>query len=123
MSPRHQPRGQCFLCDREMAKGGLTRHIKKHLGQRPGDTDLIWPRKRHRDPQPQPQALRPLRPLRPRGRLLGDEHRPLCETHAEGLDETGPLPIVNSPHTGLCGYNGPYDNKLTFEKVCPPRAD
>jgi len=256
MSPRHQPRGQCFLCGREMAKGGLIRHIKTHLAQRPGDTDLIWLRVTDRTPwavlppswfwldlevradldledldaflravwveccghlshfvvqeghyhiyfERYPEVNKPLGPtedpwqitdpfwpyaeypmagvtvariaehtdtfeyeydygttttlrLKVVARYRGpapekgiailsrnlkpfvrcakcdreavywdvfNESMPLCEKHAEGVDETGLLPIVNSPRTGLCGYDGPYDNKLAFEKVAPPRAD
>ena len=41
-----------------------------------------------------------------------DEPGLLCEAHAERHpheDYGGPLPIVNSPRVGMCGYEGPAD--------------
>lgn len=42
-----------------------------------------------------------------------------CEEHAEehASWEEGFMPIVNSPRTGECGYNGPYDKTLVFEET------
>ncbi len=34
--------GRCFLCGYSSTKGGLTRHLKKHLAERQGDTPLLW---------------------------------------------------------------------------------
>ena len=41
-----------------------------------------------------------------------EDERPgwLCDAHTEGhphVDYGGPLPLVNSPRIGLCGYDGP----------------
>lgn len=41
-----------------------------------------------------------------------DEPGMLCEEHAQdhGCDEyDGPIPLVNSPRVGMCGYSGPAD--------------
>ena len=260
-----QARGQCFLCGRIMAKGGLTRHLKKHLAERTGETDLVWIRvtdqtpwavlpssafwldlevradlpledldeflraiwveccghlshfivrwraqriffERYMDdpwsppPEPAPEEDPWDVPEAPgptnwgwgprweehpmAGRTVGEiadhvdafeyeydygtttmlhlqvmhryqgptpekgiqvlsrnlkpfvrcakcdreaaywdvfnDYMPLCEEHAEEAEE-GLLPIVNSPRTGLCGYDGPYDDSLTFEKLDLPR--
>ncbi len=34
--------GRCFLCGYSTTKGGLTRHLKKHIADRQGDTPLVW---------------------------------------------------------------------------------
>jgi hypothetical protein len=41
-----------------------------------------------------------------------DEPGTLCDTHAQGhphADYGEPVPLVNSPRTGMCGYVGPAD--------------
>ena len=255
-----QARGQCFLCGRIMTKGGLTRHLKKHLAERTGETDLVWIRvtdqtpwavlpssafwldlevradlpledldeflraiwveccghlshfvvhqgkrrisferymedswgvgspsstdpwkatdtdtgrwgplwddypmagrtvgeiadhgdafeyeydygtttmlrlrvmHRYQGPAPEEGIQVLSRNLKPFVRCakcdreaaywdVFNDYMPLCEEHAEEAEE-GLLPIVNSPRTGLCGYDGPYDDSLTFEKLDLPR--
>ncbi len=42
-----------------------------------------------------------------------------CDEHAEEHDEfeEGFLPVVNSPRSGECGYDGPFDDSLEFEET------
>ena len=41
---RSQHYGKCFLCGKSAAKGGLTRHLRKHIAERStrGDSPLLW---------------------------------------------------------------------------------
>jgi len=43
-------------------------------------------------------------------------YEPFCEGDSMEKDEEGLLPIVNSPRTGECGYDGPYDEALAFDE-------
>ncbi len=49
--------------------------------------------------------------------------RPLCAHHLEESLSEYYLPIVNSPRTGLCGYNGPVATELVFEEVYLPENE
>jgi len=50
-------------------------------------------------------------------------YQALCKQHADEAYDKGEAeylyPLVNSPRTGLCGYEGPYEAKWKFE-VLPP---
>ena len=49
--------------------------------------------------------------------------RPLCQQHADEAYDKGEVeylyPLVNSPRTGLCGYDGPAQEKWKFEALAP----
>jgi len=47
--------------------------------------------------------------------------RPLCKRHIEESGSEYYLPIVNSPRTGLCGYDGPAHLDLAFEVYSPAK--
>ena len=47
--------------------------------------------------------------------------RPLCKRHIEENDSEYYLPIVNSPRTGLCGYDSTASLDLTFEVYSPDK--
>jgi len=51
------------------------------------------------------------------------EYETYCDAHAQEHEdwEDGFLPLVNSPRVAMCGYTGPYDEKLLFEETAPER--
>lgn len=51
--------------------------------------------------------------------VYGYPFEPYCAVHAEEIGEERPLPIVNSPRVGECGYEGPFDESLWFEETAP----
>lgn len=48
-----------------------------------------------------------------------EEGELLCDRHGRDKDT---LPLVNSPRTGQCGYNGPYVPSLRFEEHAPAES-
>ncbi|MCS7039596.1 MAG: plasmid pRiA4b ORF-3 family protein [Caldilineales bacterium] len=56
------------------------------------------------------------------GWLYYEDYAPYCDSHAEDHPEWPDsfLPLVNSPRTGDCGYDGTYYEALVFEETAPP---
>ncbi len=97
------------------------RVFARYTGPRPEETPPIRVLSRN---------LKPRLPCevcgQPSAYLVADDKgniRPLCQQHADEAYDKGKVeylyPLVNSPRTGLCGYDGPAQEKWKFEALAP----
>ena len=113
MARRKQSRGKCAFCGREMTKGGLSRHLKtcpqrqeamSAAAQGPGQEMTLY------HLQAQDAWWGDFWWLCFECMYELDEPGTLCDRHAEEhphQDYGEPVPLVNSPRVGMCGYSGP----------------
>ncbi|WP_127011414.1 hypothetical protein ACF3DV_03465 [Chlorogloeopsis fritschii PCC 9212] len=85
MSSRKQSKGTCAYCSKEMAKGGITKHLATC-----------------------PQRQEAIAKLNRRKRSRNTLSSPSSRCFLQRDDNYGePIPLVNSPRLSLCGYDGP----------------
>jgi hypothetical protein len=108
MSQKKQSQGECVFCGREMAKGGLSRHLKTC----PQRQEVIKVADNN-EKAGQKQRLYHLQvqdAWSPDFWLHLEMNGTACEKHAKEHPHENygePIPLVNSPRLGMCGYDGP----------------